>query len=62
MVRVVQEVEPIYFEQVVGNPKCDNAMDEVMAMLDANVTWELVVLLKDKKTIGCYGCTKSSTM
>jgi hypothetical protein len=28
-------------------------MDEEMAALDANVIWELVVLLKDKKTIGC---------
>jgi len=28
-------------------------MDEEMAMLDANATWELIALLKDKKTIGC---------
>jgi hypothetical protein len=28
-------------------------MDEKMAMLDANATWELVVLPKDKKAIGC---------
>jgi hypothetical protein len=28
-------------------------MDEKMAMLDANATWELVVLPKDKKIIGC---------
>jgi hypothetical protein len=28
-------------------------MDENMATLDANATWELVVLPKDKKTIGC---------
>jgi hypothetical protein len=28
-------------------------MDEKMATLDANVTWQLVVLPKDKKTIGC---------
>jgi hypothetical protein len=28
-------------------------MDEEMAVLDANATWELVVLPKDKKTIGC---------
>jgi hypothetical protein len=26
-------------------------MDEEMVALDANVTWELVALLKDKKTI-----------
>jgi hypothetical protein len=28
-------------------------MDEEMAALDANATWELVVLLEDKKAIGC---------
>ncbi len=53
MVRVIQEVEPTCFEQAVGNPKWDNAMDEEMATLDVNATWELVVLPKDKKTIGC---------
>jgi hypothetical protein len=53
MVRVIQEVEPTCFEQAVGNPKWDNAMDEEMAVLDANATWELVALPKDKKAIGC---------
>ncbi len=28
-------------------------MDEEMATLDANVTWELVALQEDKKAIGC---------
>jgi hypothetical protein len=53
MVKIIQEVEPTCFEQVVRNPKWDNAMDEEMATLDANATWELVALPKDKKTIGC---------
>ncbi len=53
MVRVIQKVEPTYFEQVVRNLKWDNAMDEEMAALDANATWELVTLPKDKKAIGC---------
>jgi hypothetical protein len=53
MVRVIQEVEPTCFEHVVGNPKWDNAMDEEMVVLDVNATWELVVLPKDMKTIGC---------
>jgi len=53
MVRVIQEVEPTCFEQTVRNPKWDNAMDEEMATLDANATWELVVLPEDKKAIGC---------
>jgi hypothetical protein len=53
MVKVIQEVEPTCFEQAVENPKWDNAMDEEMASLDANATWGLVALPKDKKTIGC---------
>jgi hypothetical protein len=53
MVKVIQEVEPTCFEQAVGNPKWDNAMDEEMVALDANATWELVALPKDEKTIGC---------
>jgi hypothetical protein len=51
MVKVIQEVEHTCFEQAVGNPKWDNAMDEEMAALDVNVTWELVALPKDKKAI-----------
>ncbi len=46
-------VEPICFEQRIRNPKWDNAMDGEMAALDANATWELVALPKDKKAIGC---------
>jgi hypothetical protein len=38
MVRVIHEVEPTCFEQAIGNPKWDNAMDEEMAALDANDT------------------------
>jgi hypothetical protein len=52
MVKVIQKVKPTCFEQAVGNPKWDNAMDEEMATLDANATWELVALPKDKKAIG----------
>jgi hypothetical protein len=53
MVKVIHEVEPICFEQAVRNPKWDNAMDEKMVTLDANATWELVALSKDKKIVGC---------
>jgi hypothetical protein len=28
-------------------------MDEEMVALDANATWELIALPKDKKAIGC---------
>jgi hypothetical protein len=38
MVKVIQEVEPTCFEQVIGNPKWDNTMDEKMATLDVNAT------------------------
>jgi len=37
-------------------------MDEKMTALDANVTWELVVLLETIKQLSANGCTKSSTM
>jgi hypothetical protein len=50
MVRVIHEVEPTCFEQAV---KWDNVVDEEIMMLNANATWELVALLKDKKKIGC---------
>jgi hypothetical protein len=53
MVRVIQEVEPTCLEQATRNLKWDNAMDEEMATLDANSTWELVALPKDKKAIEC---------
>jgi len=52
-VRVIQEVKPPCFEQVVGNPKWNNAMDEKMVALDVNAIWELVALPEDKKTIRC---------
>jgi hypothetical protein len=42
MVKIIQEFEPTYFEQVVGSLKWDNAMDEEVVMLDANATWELI--------------------
>jgi hypothetical protein len=53
MAKVVQDVEPICFEDVVGHALWDKAMDEEMAALDANKTWELVPLLEGKKAIGC---------
>jgi hypothetical protein len=37
-------------------------MDEKMVAFDANATWELVVLPKDKKQLCANGCTKSNTM
>ncbi len=62
MVRVIQEVEPTYFEQAVGNLKWDNAMDEEMAALDPNATWELVAYQRTRKQLSANGCTKSNTM
>jgi hypothetical protein len=53
MVKVIQKVELICFEQAVGNLKWDKTMDEEMVTLDTNATWELVALPKDKKAMGC---------
>jgi len=51
MAKVVQDVEPICFEDVVGHALWDKAMDEKMVALDANKTWELVPLPERKKVI-----------
>jgi hypothetical protein len=53
MAKVVQDVEPICFEDAIGHAPWDKAMDEEMAALDANRTWELVPLPEGKKAIGC---------
>jgi hypothetical protein len=53
MAKVVQDVEPICFEDAVGHALWDKAMDEEMVALDANRTWELVPLLEGKKAIRC---------
>jgi hypothetical protein len=53
MAKVVQDVEPICFEDAIGHALWDKAMDEEMVALDANMTWELVPLLEGKKAIGC---------
>jgi hypothetical protein len=53
MAKVVQDVEPICFEDAIGHALWDKAMDEEMAALDANRTWELVPLPEGKKAIGC---------
>jgi hypothetical protein len=53
MAKVVQEVEPICFEDVVGHALWDKTMHEEMATWDANRTWELVPLPEGKKAIGC---------
>jgi len=53
MAKVVHDVEPICFEDVVGHALWDKAMDEEMAALDANRTWEFVPLPEGKKAIGC---------
>jgi hypothetical protein len=49
MVRIIQEAKPTCFEQAIGNPKWDNAMDEEMATLDANATWEISSFTKGQE-------------
>ncbi len=53
MAKVVQDVEPICFEDAVGHALWDKTMDEEMVALDVNMTWELVLLPEGKKAIGC---------
>ena len=54
MAKVVQDVEPTCFDEAVGNVNWEKAMDEEMAALYGNETWDLVPLLEGKKcTIGC---------
>ena len=53
MVKVIQEPEPTSFEQALGKEKWEKAMDEEMDAVEANATWELVPLPKDKNAIGC---------
>ena len=53
MASVVQVVEPTCFDEAIGNENWEKAMDEEMAALYENDTWDLVPLPKDKKTIGC---------
>ena len=53
MASVVQVVEPTCFDEAIGNENWEKAMDEEMAALYGNDTWDLVPLPKDKKTIGC---------
>ena len=42
MAKVIQDVEPTCFEDAAGNVHWDDAMNEEMATLEANDTWELV--------------------
>ena len=53
MAKAIQDVEPTCFENAVGNVHWDDAMNEEMAALEANDTWELVPLPSGKKAIGC---------
>ena len=45
--------EPIYYHQVVGNPKWQEAIDVEIKALEANNTWTLTSLPLGKKPIGC---------
>ena len=53
MAKIVQDVEPTCFEEAIGNAKWEKAMNEEMAALDENETWDLVPLPKSKNVIGC---------
>ena len=53
MAKIVQDVEPTCFDDVVENAKWEKAIYEDMAALDANETRDLVHFSKDKNVIGC---------
>ena len=53
MAKVVQDVEPTCFDEVVGNVNWEKAMDEEMDTLYGNETWHLVSLPRGKKAIEC---------
>ncbi|MCO5562074.1 hypothetical protein L7F22_015700 [Adiantum nelumboides] len=53
MAKIGQDKEPTSFDEAIGNIKWEQAMDEEMAALDVNETWELVPLPEGKKSIGC---------
>ena len=53
MVKILEELEPTCFKEAVGKKNREIAMDEEMAALDANHTWELMPLSHVKKAIGC---------
>ncbi len=41
------------YKQAIGNFKWKNTIDEKKVTLDANADWEVLLLPKDEKTIGC---------
>lgn len=47
--KVIQEVKVICFEQIVWNPKWENAVDEKMVAFNTDAIWKLVTLPKEKK-------------
>ena len=53
MAKIVQDVEPTSFEDVVGDAKWDKAMDQEMDALDVNETWDLGLFPEGKNVIGC---------
>ncbi|MCO5571724.1 hypothetical protein L7F22_025471 [Adiantum nelumboides] len=48
-----KDKESTSFDEAIDNVKWEQAMDEEMAALDVNETWELVPLPEGKKSIGC---------
>ena len=53
MVKVVQDIEPTCFQDAVGIPKWNAAMDEEVDALENNDTWRLTPFPEGKKAIGC---------
>lgn len=54
------DCDPIDFEVAVKETKWKNAMDDEIAAIERNHTWELTVLPKGQKILESSGFTKQS--
>ena len=58
MAKIVQDIQPTCFDDAIGDVKWEKAMDEEMAELDGNETWDLVPFLKARRPLDETGCTR----
>lgn len=53
MSQSLQSKDPIHFKDAITSPLWTTAMNEELESLEANNTWQLTVLPKNKRAIGC---------
>ena len=49
LVKIVHDVEPTCYEDAIGDVKWEQAVDEEMAGVDANITWDLVSIVRGQE-------------